>query len=249
MRLGVSLTSPSGCGDEVGERCFGLLPPSCLETTIGVDGEQLGWEDLEHGCDSVLDLLLSWNTRRVNVVDTWADLVGIPVLSEHLDELEVGFGGLDGDDVGVETLDGGEDVCKVRVAEVGVDLGRVLDARGCETERVYGPGEVVVPVDLAEWETLSDGRLVDLNGVDAGVLQVDDLVTESESELLGLGLSGDIDTGERPVEDGDGTGKHTLHWLFGEGLSVGGPSNGHWRRTRDVGDDDGGSDVSWVGAW
>lgn len=82
-----------------------------------------------------------------------------------------------------------------------MDLGRVLDARGGETERVDGPLEVVVPVDLAERETLTDGGLVDLDGVDACVLEVDDLVTESEGELLGLGLLGDVDTGERPVED------------------------------------------------
>jgi hypothetical protein len=82
-----------------------------------------------------------------------------------------------------------------------VNLGGVLDAGGGETERVNGPGEVVVPVDLAERETFTDGRLVDLDGVDAGVLEVDNLVTKSEGELLGLGLPGDVDTGERPVED------------------------------------------------
>ena len=82
-----------------------------------------------------------------------------------------------------------------------VDLNIVLDARGGKTERVNGPFEVVVPVGLTERKTFSDGRLVDLNGLDASLGEVDNLVAESQSELLGLDLFGDIGTGERPVED------------------------------------------------
>lgn len=84
-------------------------------------------------------------------------------------------------------------------------LGGVLDAGGGEAEGVDGPGEVGVPVDLAEGKTLADSGLIDLDGEDAGGLEVDDLVAESERELLGLNLAGDINTGERPVEDGDGS--------------------------------------------
>lgn len=103
------------------------MPATGLETTVRVDGQQLGRQDLEHGCDPVLDLLLSRNTGRVDVVDTWADLVGVLVVAEDLDELEVGLGRLDGDDVGVETLDRGEDVGKVGVAEAGRGSARVRD--------------------------------------------------------------------------------------------------------------------------
>lgn len=93
-------------------------------------------------------------------------------------------------------------------------LGRVLDAGGGEAERVDGPGEVGVPVDLAEGETLADSWLIDLDGEDAGLLEVDDLVAESERELLGLGLASDVDTGEGPVEDSDGS------WREGKGTSA-----------------------------
>jgi hypothetical protein len=51
------------------------------------------------------------------------------VVAEDLDELEVGLGRLDGDDVGVETLDRGEDVGKVGVAEAGESGGRWSEDR------------------------------------------------------------------------------------------------------------------------
>ena len=77
---------------------------------------------LKHGLEAVLDLSLGGNTRRVDVVNTRADLVGVAVLLEGLEQLEVALGRLDGDDVGVKTLDGGEDVIEVGVAEVRVGL-------------------------------------------------------------------------------------------------------------------------------
>lgn len=61
--------------------------------------------------------------------------------------------------------------------------------------------KVVVPVGLSERETLSDSWLVDLDGLDTGVGEVNNFVTESKGELLGLDLLRDIGTGERPVED------------------------------------------------
>lgn len=242
--LSVGLTSPSSSGDEVGEGLLGLLPATGLETTVWVDDEEVGREDLSHVGNSVLDLLLSRNTRRVDVVDTRTDLVGVAVRLEDVEQLEVGLGGLDGDDIGVKSLDGREDVSEVGVTEVGVDLDVVLDTRSGETERVDGPLEVRVPVLLSERKTLSDSWLIDLDGLDTGLGEVDNLVSESESELLGLNLLGDVGSGERPVEDGDRAGKHTLHRLGGKALSVGRPSDGHGLGSGNVRDNDRGSDVS-----
>jgi hypothetical protein len=42
----------------------------------------------------------------------------------------------------------------------------------------------------------TDSRLVDLDGVNASLLEIDDLVTEGKSKLLGLELTADISTGE-----------------------------------------------------
>ena len=91
---------------------------------------------------------------------------------------------------------------------------------------------------------LTDGRFIDLDGLDTSFLQINYFVTESEGELLGLELTRDIGTGEGPVEDGDWTGQHPLHWFLRDALSVATPLDGDWMGTADIGDDDGRSDVS-----
>lgn len=136
--------------------------------------------------------------------------VGVTVTLEAVEERHVGLRGLDGDDIGVEGDDVGEDRVKVGVAEVRVSLGRVTDTGSREPERVNGVGEVRVPVDLAEGESLSDCGLVDLDGEDSGGLEVVDLVTEGEGELLALHLTGDVHAREGPVEDGRRSREHSL---------------------------------------
>lgn len=103
--------------------------------------------------------------------------------------------------ISVKSLDRGEDVSKVGVTEVGVDLDVVLNTRGGESERVNGPGEVVVPVGLSERKTLSDSGLVHLDSLDTSVGEVNDLVSEGKSKLLRLNLLGDIGSREGPVKD------------------------------------------------
>ena len=92
--------------------------------------------------------------------------------------------------------------------------------------------------------TFTNSRLVDLDGLDAGLLEVADFVAEGEGELTGLDLLGDIRTRERPVEDGHRASQHTLHGPLGEALSIAAPPDGHRARTADIGDDDGRADVT-----
>lgn len=91
---------------------------------------------------------------------------------------------------------------------------------------------------------LTDGRLVNLDGTDAGLLEVDDFVTEGESELLGLQLTADIGAREGPVENGDGTSQHSLHGLLGDALRVAAPADGHRSRAADIRDDNGGTNIT-----
>lgn len=178
-------------------------------------------------------------TRR-----TGSHSVRVLVSLEDVEQLHVRLGSLDRDDISIETDDVREDRVEVRVAEVRVGLRRVLDTGSRQTERVDSPGKVTIPVDLAERETLTDSRLIDLNGEDAGLLKVDDLVAESEGELTRLNLPRDIGTWERPVEDGDGSSEHTLDWLLRQRLGVRRPTDGHGCGTRDVRNDDGGTNVT-----
>ena len=156
--LRVCLTSPAGGVDEVHERRLGLGPATSLETTVGVDDEELPGEDGEHGRKTLLDLVLGRDTGRVNVVDTGADLVRVAVVLEGVEELHVALRRLNGDDIGIERLNGGEDVVEVGVAEVRVGLESVRDTSGGKLERGEGPVEVRLPVSLAE-RKLYDRRI------------------------------------------------------------------------------------------
>ena len=129
---------------------LGLWPATGLETTVGVDEQEVGGEDLEHGSDAVPDLLLRGDTGGVDVVDTRPDLVGVAVVLEGVEELHVALRRLDRDDIGIERLDGREDVVKVGVAEVRVGLERIGNTSSGELERREGPVEVGLPVSLAE---------------------------------------------------------------------------------------------------
>lgn len=75
----------------------------------------------------------------MDIVDTWANDVRVPKLLECRKELHVALGCLDRDDIGVETLNGGEDVVEVGVAEMRVGLSRVADTRSRELEGVDCP--------------------------------------------------------------------------------------------------------------
>jgi hypothetical protein len=234
-----------GSVDHVDQSGLGLLPLTGLETAVRVDPELLRLEVGQHLSDAVLDLLLRGNTGGVDVVDTGANVAGVGLVLEDLEELGVALAVLDGQNVSIEGGNGVEEVLELRVTEVGVDLGGVLDTRAGELEGIDSPGQVLLALGAGtEGKTLTEGRLVDLNDVDASSLEVNDLIAESESKLLSLDGLVDVVTREGPSEAGDGTCEHTLHGLLGDGGSVLGLLDGHGSRTGDVTDDDGRSDAA-----
>lgn len=138
-----------------------------------------------------------------------------------------------------------EEVLELGVAEVGVDLSAVLNTGGGELEAVDSPREILLTLRAgAKRETLTKSGLIDLDDVDAGLLEVDDLVAESESELLSLDGLVDVVTGEGPAQAGDGTSKHTLHGLLAVLGGVLALLDGHRLRTGDVANDDRGTDAA-----
>lgn len=237
--LGVLLTEELGGVDHVDKGSLGLGPLAGLKTAVGVDPELVWLEVLEHLLDAVLDLLLAWDTGRVDVVDTGADVAGVSLVNEDLQELGIGLGVLDGEDIGVKGGDGVEEVLELGVTEVRVDLGGVLNAGGGQAERLDGPVEVGNTLLAgAEGKTLTESGLVDLDDEHTSVLEVNNLVAEGKSKLLSLDGLVNIVTGERPPEAGDWASQHSLHWLLGDGDSVFGLLNGHWGWARDVTDND-----------
>ena len=88
----------------------------------------------------------------MNVVNTRTNLVSVSVVLEGLEQLHVALRRLDRDHIGIQTLDGWEDIIEVGVAEVGVGLGGIGDASSGKTEGVNGPGEVAIPISTTERE-------------------------------------------------------------------------------------------------
>jgi hypothetical protein len=113
VKSSVVLAGPLGTIDKVDERGFSLLPATSLKTAIWVDEEERAREDVEHRLETILDFLTSRDTRRVDIIDTRANLVGVSIMFEGIEELHVSLGSLDGDDISIKTLDGGEDVVEV----------------------------------------------------------------------------------------------------------------------------------------
>lgn len=243
--FGVLGTEVLGGGDHVGQSLLGLLPLAGLETAVRVDPQLLRLEVLEHLLDAVLDLLLAGNTRRVDVVDTRSDVTGVGRVNEDSQQLGIGLAVLDGQNIGIEGSNGVEEVLELRVAEVRVDLSGVLDTSGGQAESLDSPLEVGVTLLAgAERETLTESRLIDLDDVNASGLEVNNLITESQSKLLSLDGLVNIITRERPSQAGDGSSQHTLHGLAGDRDGVLGLLDGHGSRAGDVTDNDGRSDAS-----
>lgn len=175
----------------------------------------------------------------MDVVDTWANVTWVSLVNEDLQELSIRLGVLDGENIGIKGSDSVEEVLELGVAEVGVDLGRVLNTGDRQAERLDSPVEVSLTLLAgAEWETLTESWLIDLDDEDTSSLKVNNLIAESESKLLSLDRLVNIVTWEGPSEAGDWASQHSLHWLLGDGHGVFGLLDGHWCWARDITNDD-----------
>ena len=86
---GILFAVELGGVDHVGQSSLGLGPLASLKTAVGIDPELLRLKVGQHLFDTVLDLLLAWDTRRVDVVDTGADVAGVSLVNEDLEELGI----------------------------------------------------------------------------------------------------------------------------------------------------------------
>ncbi|KAM3072695.1 hypothetical protein ACMFMF_011920 [Clarireedia jacksonii] len=237
--VSILLTIELGSVNHVGQSSLGLSPLTSLETTVRIDPKLFWLEELQHLLNSVLDLLLTWDTRRVDVVDTRADVTWVSLINEDLEELSIRLAVLNGENISVKSSNGVEEVLELGVTEMRVDLGRILNTGDGETERLDSPVKISLTfLTGAERKTLTKSWLVDLNDVNTGSLKVNNFITKSQSKLLSLDRLVNVVTREGPSETGDWSGQHTLHWLLGDGDGIFGLLDSHWRGTRDVTNND-----------
>ena len=116
----------------------------------------------------------------MDIVDTGTNVAGVGLIHKDFEELGVRFAVLDGEYISVKGSNGVEEVLELGVAEVGVNLGRVFDARDGESERLDSPVEVrFTLLASTERKTFTESRLINLDDEDAGGLKVNDFIAES----------------------------------------------------------------------
>ena len=114
-----------GGGNHVGKGRHHLGVLAGLETAVRVHPQDVGVEHGKHLVDAVSNLLCGGDPGRVDVIDTRANASSVcHALAEDGEELLIGPGVLNGDDISVHVNDGVDDVVEVRVAHVSVDLPR-----------------------------------------------------------------------------------------------------------------------------
>lgn len=193
-------------------------------------------------------------------------MAGVGLVNEDLEELGVGLGVLNREDISIQSGNGMEEVLELGVAEVRMDLSGVLNTSGGELEAVDSPLQVgVTLLARTKRQTLTESRLVDLtttllahpknkndtkslllhlHHVDTVLLKVNNLITESKGKLLSLNGLVNVDTRERPPEASNGASKHALHGFLGNRGSVLALLDSHSGRSGDISDNDGRADAT-----
>jgi len=92
--------------------------------------------------------------------------------------------------------------------------------------------------------TLSDGRLVDLNGLNTSLLKIHHFITECKGELLRLKLTRHIGTGKDQLRMVTGPVNIPFIGFLRNALSVATPLDGNRVGAADIGDDDRRADIS-----
>lgn len=146
-RLQMLLTIKLGRVDHIGQARLRLLPLSCLQPAIRVDPELIWTQILQHLLNPIFDLLLTRNSRGVDIVDPWTDLAGVSLIDEDFEKLGIALAVLNAKDVGIKGSDGLEEVLEFRVTEMRVDLSGIGYARDGETKGFDGPGEVIFALE------------------------------------------------------------------------------------------------------
>ena len=83
-----------------------------------------------------------------------------------------------------------------------MNLRVVLDTRGSKTERKRSPLDVLITLlTIPEGKTLTDGRLVDLDDFNIGILKIIDLISKSKGKLEGLVLGRNIISEEMTISE------------------------------------------------
>src|SRR5260370_16758926 len=172
------------CLDHMGERRAYFLPTSCFQYAVRIDAYPVRGENLEYALQFPGHFLRARHARRVDIIDAKADVVWVMRGGKGLQQFELRTRGFDQSHVGIHAGNVLYDIVKLRVAQVRVDLCGVLHEACGETETEHGPVEVVLPVRMPQGQSLTQGRLVDLNHAHACPFPLLSFVPYSQTHLF-----------------------------------------------------------------
>src|SRR6267143_1118906 len=224
--------------DHVLERSQRLLPAPRLEPAVGIHPDLSAVQHPRHALQGAGDLRRRGHARRMDVVHTGADLIGILVLLEALQQLRAGAGVLDRDHIRIHPLDHLQHVVELAVAHVRVNLGGVTHTSRRQPEGVHGPPQVVRPIGAPQRQPFARRRFVDLEHADLRRCEIDHHVADGQRDLLGGFRARLVVAHERPLQDRHWTRQHALHRTLRERLRVPAPAYCHRARPCDVAKDD-----------
>jgi len=107
-----------------------------------------------------------------------------------------------------------------------------------QTEAIDCPAQVVALISTTQREALTQSRLVDLDDLGAGTLQVQGLAANGKCDLPTGLVPGLVVAHERPLQDGHRPGEHPLDRLDGATLCMLPPANRDRLRASDITEED-----------
>src|SRR5205814_9704103 len=114
--------APRGIDDSAEGR-LDLVIRAGLQTAVGVDPDPVGGTGTDRLAQQVFDLVPRRYPRRMDVVHARPEPAPEPADARLVEDPPAGPGRLDRGHVGVERIDGGEDLLRIGVTQVRVDLG------------------------------------------------------------------------------------------------------------------------------
>ena len=157
----------------------------------------------------------------MDVVDAGTHLRFKMMRHQAVQNRKFGTGRLKGNHIGVHCVDFRDNVLKLAVEHMGVNLRFRFYLCVAETECLDRKVQIVaMPVGAAERQLFQERGFVNLNNTDACSFQFQNLFPDCKADLIHHLLRGNIFSGERPVQNRDWSCQHSLHILIRQGIGI-----------------------------
>ena len=140
------------------------------------------------------------DARRMNVVNARTDF-GLEILFfEFVKNFEIWTRGLKWNDVGIHVIDCRNNVVKLAVAHMRMNLGFRLDAAMYQTEGRDCPVKIfALPIRTSQRKLFTQSGFIDLNDANTVFLKIQNFFSDCQSKLQSWFFDADVFARKRPV--------------------------------------------------